>query len=87
MSAVVHERTIDPDLAPSCDDIYTNNSLFDQQLHLVHWNTTDFDSFSDAVKAKGGLAVLGVLLAVSTQPVKTIQMMFTLLSRTYFYTM
>ena len=42
-----------------------NYDNFSLQLHLVHWNTTDFRTFEDAVKSEGGLAVLGVLLAVS----------------------
>ena len=39
-------------------------SFFYKQLHFVHWNTTDFATFGDAAKSKGGLAVLGVLLVV-----------------------
>lgn len=32
------------------------------QLHLVHWNSSRFSSFSEAASQDKGLAVLGVFL-------------------------
>lgn len=37
---------------------------FSGELHLVHWNTTKYKSFSEAAGQYDGLAVLGVFLAV-----------------------
>lgn len=36
------------------------------ELHLVHWNTSKYNSFPEAAGQADGLAVLGVLLTVST---------------------
>ena len=38
-------------------------SMFDLQLHLVHWNTK-YGLFSSAVTKPDGLAVIGVFLEV-----------------------
>lgn len=38
---------------------------FSGELHLVHWNTTKYNSFAEAAGQTDGLAVLGVLLMVS----------------------
>lgn len=40
---------------------------FSGELHLVHWNTTKYNSFQEAAGQPDGLAVLGVLLMVSHQ--------------------
>ncbi|KAI5635751.1 eukaryotic-type carbonic anhydrase domain-containing protein [Phthorimaea operculella] len=37
---------------------------FSGELHLVHWNTSKYNSFAEAAGQADGLAVLGVLLAV-----------------------
>ena len=39
-------------------------SFFLLQLHLVHWNTSKYNTFAEAAKAPDGLAVLGVFLKV-----------------------
>lgn len=38
---------------------------FSGELHLVHWNTSKYNSFAEAAGQEDGLAVLGVFLAVS----------------------
>lgn len=38
--------------------------IFTLQLHLVHWNTSKYNTFAEAAKASDGLAVLGVFLKV-----------------------
>lgn len=38
---------------------------FSGELHLVHWNTSKYNSFQEAAGQEDGLAVLGVLLMVS----------------------
>lgn len=38
---------------------------FSGELHLVHWNTSKYNSFQEAAGREDGLAVLGVLLMVS----------------------
>ncbi|KZC06721.1 Carbonic anhydrase 5A, mitochondrial [Dufourea novaeangliae] len=35
-----------------------------KKLHLVHWNTSKYNTFAEAAKASDGLAVLGVFLKV-----------------------
>lgn len=40
-------------------------AIFMLQLHLVHWNTSKYNTFAEAAKASDGLAVLGVFLKVS----------------------
>lgn len=35
------------------------------QMHLVHWNTSQFTSPGDALSSPNGLAVLGLLIKVS----------------------
>ncbi|CAH2989480.1 unnamed protein product [Chilo suppressalis] len=40
---------------------------FSGELHLVHWNTSKYDSFQEAAGKPDGLAVLGVLLAVGSK--------------------
>lgn len=39
---------------------------FSGELHLVHWNTSKYNSFAEAAGQADGLAVLGVFLMVST---------------------
>ena len=36
------------------------------QLHFVHWNSSKYSSFSEAVDKKDGLAVIGVMIEVCT---------------------
>ncbi|KOB79366.1 Erythrocyte carbonic anhydrase [Operophtera brumata] len=40
---------------------------FSGELHLVHWNTTKYNSFVEAAGKADGLAVLGVLLMVGNK--------------------
>ncbi|KAL4716038.1 hypothetical protein ACJJTC_002803 [Scirpophaga incertulas] len=40
---------------------------FSGELHLVHWNTTKYNSFAEAAGKPDGLAVLGVLLTAGCQ--------------------
>ena len=41
-----------------------DGQAFAGELHLVHWNTTKYNTFAEAAKASDGLAVLGVFLKV-----------------------
>jgi carbonic anhydrase len=41
-----------------------NSSLFNTQIHYVHWNTK-YGGFNEALKYGDGLAVLGVFLKVT----------------------
>ncbi|KOX80775.1 Carbonic anhydrase 5A, mitochondrial [Melipona quadrifasciata] len=42
-----------------------NGQAFAGELHLVHWNTSKYNTFAEAAKASDGLAVLGVFLKVA----------------------
>lgn len=44
---------------------------FSGELHLVHWNTSKYNSFNEAAGQEDGLAVLGVFLVVSVCDVHT----------------
>ncbi|GBP29280.1 Carbonic anhydrase [Eumeta japonica] len=44
---------------------------FSGELHLVHWNTTKYNSFVEAAGQPDGLAVLGVFLTVSAYNLST----------------
>ncbi|XP_076067044.1 carbonic anhydrase 1-like isoform X2 [Oratosquilla oratoria] len=44
-----------------------DGKTYPAELHLVHWNKTKFNSFSEAAAADGGLAVLGVFLKVGKE--------------------
>ncbi|KAG0700929.1 Carbonic anhydrase 2 [Chionoecetes opilio] len=41
-----------------------DGACYPAELHLVHWNKSKFNSFAEAAAAEGGLAVLGMFLAV-----------------------
>ncbi|XP_078052201.1 carbonic anhydrase 1 [Augochlora pura] len=41
-----------------------DGQAFAGELHLVHWNTSKYNTFAKAAKAPDGLAVLGVFLKV-----------------------
>ncbi|CAD1478911.1 unnamed protein product, partial [Heterotrigona itama] len=41
-----------------------NGQAFAGELHLVHWNTSKYNTFAEAAKASDGLAVLGLFLKV-----------------------
>ena len=43
---------------------FTHESLYFTQMHVVHFDREKFDNFGDAVKEKGGVAVLGILIEV-----------------------
>ncbi len=50
---------------------FVSNSLFEKrfhfwalQLHLIHWNTTDFGSLEDALAQPGGVAIVAIFIQV-----------------------
>lgn len=49
---------------------------FSGELHLVHWNTTKYNSFQEAAGREDGLAVLGVLLTVNVNSFKRIYIIY-----------
>ncbi|KAF4531764.1 hypothetical protein B566_EDAN017132 [Ephemera danica] len=53
---------------PTCDEgseHTVDGKAFAGELHLVHWNSSKYDSFAEAAQHPDGLAVLGVFLQVS----------------------
>lgn len=44
-----------------------DGACYPAELHLVHWNKSKFSSFAEAAAAEGGLAVLGIFLAVGNE--------------------
>jgi len=53
----------------SCGSEHTvDGKSYAAELHLVHWNSSRFASFAEAVSQDRGLAVVGVFLDVSAEP-------------------
>nr|AFV46144.1 cytoplasmic carbonic anydrase [Portunus trituberculatus] len=44
-----------------------DGTCYPAELHLVHWNKSKFSSFAQAAASEGGLAVLGMFLAVGQE--------------------
>ncbi|KAJ8302482.1 hypothetical protein KUTeg_018878 [Tegillarca granosa] len=55
----------------SCDSQGSEHTIdgkkYAAELHLVHWNSTKYQSFGDAVNKPDGLAVFGIMLDVGPE--------------------
>lgn len=55
----------------SCDSQGSEHTIdgkkYAAELHLVHWNSTNYKSFADAVNKPDGLAVFGIMLEVGQE--------------------